>query len=45
MKTILKPRNVKAQVPIMAKNKKKTEFAVKNPPNLKPKNKRAKVRI
>jgi len=45
MKTILKPRNVKAHVPIMVKGNKKTEFAVKNPPNLKPKSKRAKVRI
>jgi hypothetical protein len=45
MKNILKPRNVKAQVPIMVKGNKKTEFAVKNPPNLKPMNKRAKVRV
>lgn len=45
MKKILKSRNVKAQVPIMVKGNKSTEFAVKNPPNLKPKNKRAKVRI
>lgn len=45
MKKILKPRNVKAQVPIMAKNKKATELAIKNPPNLKPMSKRAKVRI
>jgi hypothetical protein len=45
MKKIEKVRNVKAQVPLPIKGDLKTELAVKNPPNLKPKNKRAKVRI
>ena len=45
MKIIEKVRNVKAQVPFKVKGNLKTELAVKNPPNLKPKDKRAKVRI
>lgn len=35
-------KNVKAKVSIPTKPSKKTEFAMKHPPNLKPKNKRAK---
>jgi len=42
MKLINKVRNVKAEVSLPTKGNKKTEFALKHPPNLKPKNKRAK---
>jgi hypothetical protein len=39
---IIKKRNVKAQIPLPVKGDKKTDFAIKHPPSLKPKNKRAK---
>lgn len=42
MKLITKKRNVKAEVPLPTKPQSKKEFAVKHPPTLKPKNKRAK---
>jgi len=42
MKKIEKVRNVKAQVPRQVEGDTKTELALKKPPNLKPKNKRAK---
>jgi len=44
MKKNLEFRNVKAMVPLPIKVKKdsKKELVIKNPPNLKPKNKRAK---
>jgi len=45
MKKFEKVRNVKAQIQLPKKGDLKTELAVKNPPNLKPKNKRAKVKI
>lgn len=42
MKAIEKIRNVKAKIPLMVEANKKTDFAIKHPPNVKPKNKRAK---
>ena len=39
---IIKPRNVKALVSMPVKGDKRLESAIKNPPNLQPKNKRAK---
>jgi hypothetical protein len=42
MKAIKVVRNVKAQVPLPKKGSSKLSLAVKHPPNLKPKNKRAK---
>jgi hypothetical protein len=42
MKIIKKVRNVKSQIPLPIKVNNKTELALKNPPNLKPKNKFAK---
>jgi hypothetical protein len=45
MEKNIKGRNVKAMIPLPIKGDWKTEQAVKNRPNLKPKNKRAKVRV
>ena len=42
MKKSMKPRNVKTLVPMPVKGDMRLEDAIKNPPNLKPKNKRAK---
>jgi len=42
MKKNLEFRNIKAQVPLPVKGNKKMEVILKNPPNLKPKSKRAK---
>ena len=42
MKQITQKRNVKAHIELPVKDMKKTEFAVKHHPDLKPKNKRAK---
>ena len=42
MKKSMKPRNVKALVSVLVKGDMRLEGAIKNPPNLKPKNKRAK---
>ena len=42
MKTTIKPRNVKALVSMPVKGDIRLEGAIKNPPNSKPKNKRAK---
>lgn len=42
MKAIKKVRNVKAQVPLPVKGNKSTEFALKHPPVLKSKSRRAK---
>ena len=42
MKTITKTRNVKAQVSLPTKANPKLDNALKHPPALKPKNKRAK---
>ena len=42
MKKSMKPRNVKALVSVPVKGDMRLEGAIKNPPNLKPKNKRAK---
>ena len=42
MKAITQKRNVKATIPLPKKESVKKELAIKNPPNLKPKNKRAK---
>ena len=45
MKPINIKRNVKAQVPLPIKGDINKEFALKHKPNLKPSNKRAKVRV
>ncbi|HUC89146.1 MAG TPA: hypothetical protein VMR49_03920 [Candidatus Paceibacterota bacterium] len=45
MKPITIKRNVKAQVPMPVKENNKKEFVLKHRPNLKPQNKRAKVRV
>ncbi len=42
MKAIVQKRNVKATVPLPKKESLKKELAIKHPPTLKPKNKRAK---
>ena len=45
MKPINIKRNVKAQVPLPIKENFEKEFILKHKPQLKPKNKRAKVRV
>jgi hypothetical protein len=45
MKAIKIKRNVKAQVPMPIMGNSRKEFALKHRPDLKPQNKRAKVRI
>ncbi|MES2930216.1 MAG: hypothetical protein V4665_00310 [Patescibacteria group bacterium] len=42
MKAIKKARNSKAQIPLVMKGNKRMETVIKHPPDLKPKNKRAK---